>query len=35
MSVARFQNVALSLVAALCVASMFVGAALEPVISLA
>ena len=35
MSVTKFQNVALSFVAALTVASMFVGAALEPVISLA
>lgn len=35
MTATRFQNVAFSLVAALLVASIFVGAALEPVISLA
>lgn len=35
MSLAKFQTVAVSLVAALFVASIFVGAALEPVITLA
>ncbi len=35
MSYAKVQNVAMSLVAALLVASVFVGAALEPVVSLA
>lgn len=35
MSVARFQNVAVSLFGALLVASLFVGAAVAPVVSLA
>lgn len=35
MSYAKVQNVALSLAAAFLVASIFVGAALEPVVSLA
>jgi hypothetical protein len=35
MSVSRFQNVAVSLVAALVVATVFVGAAVGPVVSLA
>jgi hypothetical protein len=35
MSLAKFQTVAVSLVAALFVASIFVGAAVEPVITLA
>jgi hypothetical protein len=35
MTVTKFQNVAVSLVAALVVASLFVGAAVAPVVSLA
>lgn len=35
MSIARFQSAALSLVAALMVATLFVGAAVEPVVSFA
>lgn len=35
MSFAKFQNIAVSFAAALVVATLFVGAALEPVISLA
>lgn len=35
MTIAKFQNVAVSLVAALVVASLFVGAAVAPVVSLA
>lgn len=35
MSVTRFQNAALSFVAALVVATLFIGAAVEPVIAFA
>ncbi len=35
MTIAKFQNVTVSLVAALVVASLFVGAAVAPVVSLA
>ncbi len=35
MTIAKFQNVAVSLVAALVVASLFVGAAVAPVVSIA
>lgn len=35
MSFARFQNVAFALAGALLVASVFVGAAVEPVLTLA
>lgn len=35
MSIAKFQNAAVALVGALIVASIFVGAAVEPVMSLA
>lgn len=35
MSVTRFQNAAVALVGALIVASLFVGAAIEPVLTIA
>jgi hypothetical protein len=35
MSIAKFQNAAIALVGAVIVAAIFVGAALEPVVSLA
>ena len=35
MSVAKFQNAAVALVGAILVASLFVGAAIEPVLSIA
>ncbi len=35
MSIAKFQNTAVALVGALIVAALFVGAAVEPVVTLA